>query len=458
MRFRRNPLAGIPDVISTGGERVPVPDVVFRDIARPANMPPRAGRVPPNSIRGFPHIYRMEHTMSTLGTSIPSDYVTGYARAREIDPALADRYISYTTVGDPEADAVVAYLNSLPRAESVELTRQAMDFPDRSELLRQHPLVRDFIASLNDEPDWLDQEAFHAAYRMFHHNSRLVLAGMLGGVLVEGFSTNISKSFFITGRLRDSGVRRLRQNNRHMVEIFMPGGLERRGEGWKLSVRVRLIHARVRNLLLDCEDWDADAWGTPVSAAHLALAISAFSARLLRHMAALGASYSDEERESFMQVWRYSGYLMGIPEPVLFQNEQDALRMFEIGGICEPPPDLESIVMAHALVRAAARVVGIADPEQSRKLTSYVYRVSRSLIGGELADELKYPHTPTWGVLPWFRLQSRYERLIRTLWPNNQTHSYIAQFSDLFTASQYDDTGISYRLPDHPYSERSTWY
>ena len=55
--------------------------------------------------------------MSTLGTSIPSDYVTGYARAREIDPALADRYISYTTVGDPEADAVVAYLNSLPRAE-----------------------------------------------------------------------------------------------------------------------------------------------------------------------------------------------------------------------------------------------------------------------------------------------------------------------------------------------------
>ena len=396
--------------------------------------------------------------MSTLGTSIPADYVPGYERARGVDPVLADRYIAHTAVGDPEADAVVAYLNSLPRAESVELIRQAMERPDGSDLLCRHPLVHDFIESLNAEPDWLDLEAFHPAYRMFHRNSQLVLAGMLGGVLVEGFSTNISKSFFITGRLRDSGIRRLRQNNRHMVEIFMPGGLERRGEGWKLSVRVRLIHAGVRNLLLNCDDWDTDAWGTPVSAAHLAFAISAFSARLLRHMAALGAKYSDEERDSFMQVWRYSGYLMGIPDAILFKDEQDALRMFEIGGICEPPADLESIVMAHALVRAAARVVGISDRSKSRKLTSYVYRVSRSLIGGDLSDELKYPRAATWGVLPWFRLQSRYDRFIRKVWPTNPTHSYFAHFCDLFSASQYDDNGISYGLPDHPYSERSTQY
>ena len=31
------------------------------------------------------------------------------------------------------------------------------------------------------------------------------------------------------------------------------------------------------------------------------------------HMESLGAKFSEEERESFLAVWRYSGYLMGIP-------------------------------------------------------------------------------------------------------------------------------------------------
>ena len=34
-------------------------------------------------------------------------------------------------------------------------------------------------------------------------------------------------------------------------------------------------------------------------------AITAFSARLLKHLESLGAEFNDEERASFMQVWRY---------------------------------------------------------------------------------------------------------------------------------------------------------
>ena len=77
----------------------------------------------------------------------------------------------------------------------------------------------------------------------------MILAAFVAGVLIEGFTTNIAKSFFITGRVRDQGVRRLGQNNRHMLEIFLPGGLCRHGDGWKLSVRIRIVHARIRHLL-----------------------------------------------------------------------------------------------------------------------------------------------------------------------------------------------------------------
>ena len=188
-----------------------------------------------------------------------------------------------------------------------------------------------------------------------------------------------------------------------MVEIFIPGGLRRDGDGWKLSVRVRLVHAMVRRLLNESGDWDHESWGTPISSAHVGFAITAFSARLLRHLKSLGAKFDDEERESFMQVWRYSGHLMGIPEAILFQSEEDALRIFKIGGMCEPPPDEESISLANALINSAPLIAGITDTDGRRKLASYVFRVSRALIGPALADELMYPKYPTQGVLWWFR-------------------------------------------------------
>ena len=95
-----------------------------------------------------------------------------------------------------------------------------------------------------------------------------------------------------TGRLFEKGVWRLKQNNRQQLEIFWPGGLERQGEGWKLSVRVRFVHGQVRRLLSRSDDWDHDAWGTPISAAHLGYALACFSARSLIHSKALGARYS----------------------------------------------------------------------------------------------------------------------------------------------------------------------
>ena len=214
---------------------------------------------------------------------------------------------------------------------------------------------------------------------------------MLGGVLVEGFSTNIAKSFFITGRLRDQGVRRLQQNNRQMIELFFPGGMMRQGDGWKLSVRVRLVHAQVRRLLSQSEDWKHDEWGVPLSAAHVGFAITAFSARLLKHMRSLGARYSEEEARSFMQIWRYSGHLMGIPDSILFTTEEDALELFRIGLLCEPEPSIESVVLANSLVNSAPLVAGITSSEERRSLSGYVYHVSRALIGKELADQLNYP-------------------------------------------------------------------
>ena len=245
-------------------------------------------------------------------SQIPSAYTEGYAKARLYDQTAADNYIRHTTIGDPVMDSLMEELSSLPPQDLHGFIEAGIEQHD--EVLRSAPQVlREFFKNF-EEPPWLDYEAFRPGVRAFNANVDLMLVAFVTGVLVEGFSTLIAKSFKITGRVA-STKRRLQQNNRHMLEIFFPGGLLRDGDGWKLSTRIRFIHARIRTLLAKSDEWNHEAWGAPVSSAHLGFAISVFSKRLLEYSISVGARFNTEEKESVMAVWRYAGYLMGIPKP-----------------------------------------------------------------------------------------------------------------------------------------------
>ncbi|WP_420433128.1 oxygenase MpaB family protein [Candidatus Poriferisocius sp.] len=387
----------------------------------------------------------------------PTDYDNpGYARACALEPEMAENYLAHTMIGDPLADAAVEVLSAMKRSESAQLISAYMTVPDGNDPPDAPEEVHALFEDAFTPPDWLDPSALTAGIHMFHRNRKMVVAGMLAGVLVEGFSTNISESFFVTGRLRDQGVRRLQQNNRHMVEIFLPGGMLPHGDGWRLSFRIRLVHAQVRYLLKNSEDWDEDALGVPLSAAHCGYAITAFSARLLKHMRSLGAAFSVEEAASFMATWRYSGLLMGIPDSILFQGEQDALKLYEVGTMCEPEPGAASVVLANSLVNSAPLVVGINDSAEGQKLSQYVYKVSRALIGDTLANQLNYPKQSTFGVLPWFRVQAKYDRFTSRFLPKIARKSNVSNFTTLLSGSWFHDEGITYHLPDHVYAEKSS--
>ena len=379
---------------------------------------------------------------------VPSAYVEGNARAAAIDKRRADTYIRHTRIGDPLADAAVKELASLSRAEASRLIKAGMD--------RDEDVFRDAPKSLRDlfsqpEPPWLDHDAFRPGARAFLTNVVYVFAAFVAGTLIDGFSTLISESFFQTGRVFDYGVRRLRQNNRHQVEIFWPEGLQRDGEGWKLSVRIRLVHAQVRRLLSQSPEWDFDSHGTPISAAHMGHATACFSARTLKHSETLGAVYTREERKSFCAVWRYAGHLMGVPDAMLYTDEEDALKWYEIGTACEPPPNEHAVIMAHALINSAPLVAGTTDPAARAKLVEKtIYPVTRYLVGRDLADNLKIPKSGRLRMrlaLYDFRLDNMLGKLLR-----RENRGLVAAFG----ASLYENIGLRYDLPDHARADESS--
>ena len=382
--------------------------------------------------------------------SIPHAYVDGHAKARAFDRDAADNYVRHTLIGDPELDSVLEALADLPPMDlhlfvgaGIEQETHIMSHAPRE--------IRDFFDSL-EEPSWVDHESFRPGIRVFHKNADLMLLAFVTGVLVEGFSTLIAKSFRITGRTAATN-RRLMQNNRQMLEILMPGGLDRQGDGWKLSVRVRFVHARIRALLAKSDDWQHDTWGTPVSAAHVGLAISIFSKRLLDYATLLGAEFSEEERAGVMAVWRYAGYLMGIPEAILYADEAEAQKMYTVGFLCEPTPDEDSAKMANALIQAIPGVAKIKDEEEKARVLTLVYRLSRALIGNRLADSFAYPNRPQFGTLFLFRLKQQVQRMFK---PEIAIRS--GNFEQLMQISAYDAAGLSYNLPDHTHvSKSSPW-
>lgn len=384
---------------------------------------------------------------------IPTDYRAGFIQGKLIDEALAENYIRHTLIGDPDADALIAYLSTLSPEEAENWLRQGIeigldglaDAPDE---------VRDFFAKVETVPAWFDPQKVNKGCAAFHRHSTMFVGAFVAGVLVEGFATLISKSFCITGRVIDQGVRRLKQNNLHLMEIMLPGGLERYGDGWKLSMRLRLIHARIRLMLSHSQDWDTAAWGVPISAAHIGLATTVFSALLLKRVKSLGVNLSEEERESFMMIWRYTGYLMGVPESILFDSEQSALHLQRVGAVCEPSPTDESIIMANALINSAPIVAGITEPKARRNLANYIYRISRALIGTELADQLNFPNHNPFGVLAFFRFKNGLGSLLQRLFPSLEKRSRSGQFMQLLEVSLYNQNGIRYRMPGHLYAEQ----
>ena len=378
----------------------------------------------------------------------PTAYARTYARARRRARVLADNYIGHTGIGDPQLDPVMEELAPMPPEQLHRFIEAGIE--GQTDVLRKAPrALRNFFENL-EEPEWLDYEAFRPGIRAFHTNADLMLVAFVAGVLVEGFSTLIAKSFNMTGRVAFT-KRRLQQNNRQLMEIFYPGGLERDGDGWKLSTRVRFVHCRIRTLLAQSDGWDQDAWGTPISAAHLGLAIAVFSKRLLDYSKKVGATYGRDQEASVMAVWRYAGYLMGIPESILYRDAEEAESIYTIGFLCEPPPTQDSVDMANALIRSIPSVADITDPVEQKKTTALAYKLSRALIGKTRADQFQYPWTLTFGALFLFRIKQRFQRALR-----NTQLVRSGNFTQMLQISVYDEGGLSYRMPDSVRASQSS--
>ena len=399
------------------------------------------------------------------GIRIPSAYQAGYERAAALNPDLASKYIAYTLVDDPVVDAVMEALAPFGYREIERFINAGME-RDEKTLAEAPRLLRDFFEGLEPPPAWFDRDAVLPGREAFHRYSDVFIPAFFVST-VHNASTLIAKAFYSTGRVMSNfGLRRIRQNTRHFIEIMLPDALQRQGDGWKLSVRIRLVHGRIRRLIRDSGTWDESVYGVPVSAAHMAVSSANFSAGMLLQAQRLGARLDATARNGFMQAWRYASYLAGTPEDLLFDGDYDkTLEFRRVAFLCEPPPGEESITIANALVRALPKIIETIDPasQQGMKthvyadqqsMTKHVYRITRALLGNELSDQLLFPPQRIRGYLSCIRLYRRALSLLHRLAPTFARKWRASNIGFLLEASMLEE--LRYRLPDHLDAKKAT--
>lgn len=341
----------------------------------------------------------------SAAAKVPARYVN-LDEARRRFGEVVDRFGAHFNEGDPLADAAAEALSLMPTAAREALLERSLreGAPDDAP-----EALRALLAACERVPFWVDFDRCDRGGAMF------LRTGILGGLILGSYSLTAgylspagNKPLSFSGRLTEQAPRRLAETGRFVEQVSLAGGMRPRAEGWRITVRVRLMHASVRRMLSRSPRWDAGAWGVPINQADSAGTIMLFSLVVLDGLDKLGFPTTREEREDFLHLWRWVAYVIGVDEDLRFASEREARRFWDLLSTTQGPPDDDARALARALHDSP--ITGARNPAErarAERMRAVGYALSRYFLGDEYADALGYPRTRAVHALALMRRLSR---------------------------------------------------
>lgn len=317
---------------------------------------------------------------------------------REVFGDLAERLVPYLDRKDPPADAAVAALSGADRASRERAIEAALagaveGVPDA---------LRELVATANVVPPWVDAERMRRAHEVF------LRPGLLGGLvlglrsLVYGYAAPAgNKPLAFSGRLKEQAERRLAETGKFITAVTAVDGLKPGALGWKLVLRVRLMHAGVRRLVLASGRWSHDAYAEPINQHDMLATILLFSNVFIDGIRRFGVHVTADEADDYQHLFRWVGELIGVEPELLPATYAEATRLSRFIHLTQGPPDDDSRELVNALLDGPLRQAKNArERRQAERHVAVARGLCRSLIGDELADSLHLPrdHHRHWAL------------------------------------------------------------
>lgn len=276
--------------------------------------------------------------------------VLSYLVNQDIQPNY-DEYLALNTAlqsGDEPMDQVMQWMLQNPKLHRKYFETALYEGLDK--LPHNIPELTDFFHLVEQKPVWYEQHKIDAAIKFTYRlgiNNGLILRdlSLMTGYMYPGFN----QPLILTGALKKQAGTRLAETTKWWVDITEPDGFTRFGKGFTSTIYVRFIHALVRHQLRKSEKWDAETWGLPINQYDQAMTNIAFSGVVLIGIRALGIFPNKQEVDSFLHFWKYAGWLMGIEEKWLVDQERDGWKLIYWMQFAHPKSDANSISLGSSL-------------------------------------------------------------------------------------------------------------
>ncbi|QER40890.1 DUF2236 domain-containing protein [Acinetobacter suaedae] len=276
--------------------------------------------------------------------------VLSYFINQDIQPNY-DEYLALNTAlqsGDEPMDQVVQWMLQNPKQHRKYFETALYEGLDK--LPHNIPELTHFFHLVEQKPVWYEQHKVDAAIKFTYRlgiNNGLILRdlSLMTGYMYPGFN----QPLILTGALKKQAGTRLAETTKWWVDITEPDGFTRFGKGFTSTIYVRFIHALVRHQLHKSEKWDAETWGLPINQYDQAMTNIAFSGVVLIGIRALGIFPNKQEVDSFLHFWKYAGWLMGIEEKWLVDQERDGWKLIYWMQFAHPQSDASSISLGSSL-------------------------------------------------------------------------------------------------------------
>ena len=303
---------------------------------------------------------------------------------------------------DTAADEVVTKLHgTVGFARGQELLAAYIAAPD-SVPEGHRDLLHGFFASFPIEPEWLNRELLADGLAFSQRSGISGLVVLRDYCLMGGYeSAAINKPLVYTGALKKGAVKRIAETVEFWVDVTGDDALNYGEIGFHAVMKTRMIHSFSRLNILKYSDWNSDKWGMPLNFWDMLATNLGFSLVFLNGLSLMGINPTQNEIKGVLHLWKYVGYLLGIPVNLLPDSEEQAIQELYYWTMTQAPGDADSKALAHALQEEPIRAF-YPTHRPGRWVMREVHLFYNRFLLGNYSCNLLQLDTTRIGKLAWF--------------------------------------------------------
>lgn len=240
---------------------------------------------------------------------------------------------SMRAVGDAPADEVVHSVIESGVVQDVNSIMRTLVENDDLPTAELPPLVQEYITTSAILPDWADHEKLRAGSRLFNRYGPEIVLMLFGASLPVLYAAHPGCEVLVaTTRMTHNVHRRIIETGQFIFDVTAEDAWQPGGRGIRSTQKVRLMHAATRYYLLDDPRWQQhwrQEWQVPICQDDLIGTLLSFSVTVLQSLEICNITLTEEEKESYLHLWKVVGYLLGIDERLLPENYAEGAAFME---------------------------------------------------------------------------------------------------------------------------------